>query len=388
MSGLGAPTGATTLAPIIFVDKTGKLEVFVENISVAVAAGVKGILILAGGESDYSSNAIDDVLCQLPIPVCGGIFPRVIYGGEHFSRGSIVCGFYQEMACCQISGLSDDDQEYTPQMQEFADAIPFDSSLLVFVDGISSRVAYFLEECFGVLGSYHAYLGGGAGPLGFESRPCIFTNQGLQQHCAQVASLAQPMKTYVEHGWQKLSGPHLVTGASNNIIHSLDYRPAFEVYRESVRERTGETITQANYFEMSKRYPFGLSRIDGQIVVRVSLKVDGGSLVCVGEVPANQLIFILHGDVTSLIGASTSAAILASATKNILAQSPAIVFDCIGRFLHLDEQFSSELEGIMAALPSSIVTIGALSLGEIACCGDTCLEFFNKTVALGVFYEI
>ena len=374
-------------SPLVLVDKIGCKETFLDNLAKAQGAGAKSLLIFACEGDGYADEVVDVALKALTVPVCGGVFPQIIIGDENLTTGSIVCGFFWPFTTCEIQGLSDNSQDFTGQMQTFSDETPLENSLFVFVDGLSGCIAYFLEECYGLFGSHRQYIGGGAGSLSFVPGPSIFTNQGLQQDIAQVVSLPQSMVSCVDHGWTELAGPFLVTGAVDNVIQSLDYRPAYDVYVEAIRTRTGQTVTLENFYDLAKGFPFGLSRIEGKVVVRDPLKVEDGNLICVGEVPANHLVYILKSDVSGLLNASKAAAKSVAASDCIDKKSPVFVFDCVSRVLYLEDRFRSELNGIKQALPDSGEMIGALSLGEIACSGDTCLEFFNKSIVIGVFRE-
>ncbi len=373
--------------PLLLIDETGDSQQLTKHIHQAIESGVKGLLILACEDTSYASESFEMLLQSLRIPVCGGLFPQVIHGTRHLSAGSIVCGFYQEISVLEVTGLSDEQSDFRGQMSEFAEHTPSNSSLLVFVDGASSRIAYFLEECYGLFGANCQYLGGGTGSSTNRSQPSIVTNSGVKKDCAQLISIPRPMTTSVEHGWNKIAGPFLVTSASNNIIHTLDYRPAFETYQEAIRESTGEEISLENFHHQSHLYPFGMSRIDSAVVVRETFKVKGDSLVCVGEIPENQLVYILYGTTLSLINASKQAATSLTGVGRYDKSFPVLIFDCISRVFFLRKQFQEELTGIDATLTARGHTIGALTMGEIACSGDTCLEFYNKSIVLGVFHE-
>ena len=65
-----------------------------------------------------------------------------------------------------------------------------------------------------------------------------------------------------------------------------------------------------------------------------------------------------------------------------------IIIDCISRTLFLEEEFPKELAAITEAMPNSdgkeTLPQGVLSLGEISSGGDGYLEFYNKTLVVGI----
>jgi hypothetical protein len=374
----------TPVFPMILVDPIGSDAILFEHTEAAVQAGAKSLLILACDANAFTAAQLDARLCALPIPIFGGIFPEIIAGNSEMKRGSIVCGLAVSASVHHIERLSDSDEDYLPYAERLIESIPAGVTLVTLVDGLSKRISTFLENLYEALGTRNQYIGGGAGSLSFTQKPCVFSNQGLKMDCAQITALNLSIRIGIEHGWHKFAGPFFVTGAHDNIITSLDYRPAFEVYQEVVEADSGQRFNDTNFFDLAKAYPFGLDRLKGEVVVRDPLLRDGNNLVCVGEVPANHIIYILKGETSSLLEASNACTRYATQ-----AQTPtlALLFDCISRTLFLQERFAEEIGNICQPLPSNVPLIGALSLGEIADAGHTCLEFFNKTIVLGILSE-
>ncbi len=255
--------------------------------------------------------------------------------------------------------------------------------MFVFVDGLSTRIASLITDLFGVFGLDLNYVGGGAGSLSFVQKPCLFTNEGLIQDSAVLGLMDWESGIGVNHGWQRISGPFKVTESERNVIKSLDWQPAFDVYRGVVEEASGQTFTDDNFFDISKGYPFGIARMGTEKIVRDPISLaDNGGLVCVGEVPENSHVDILVGDVSSLVSAAGTAL---EDAKNRFAGEPSdrmvLFIDCISRVLYLEEAFAQELSAVHEP---DVPLIGALTLGEIANTGEDYLEFYNKTAVIAV----
>ena len=65
------------------------------------------------------------------------------------------------------------------------------------------------------------------------------------------------------------------------------------------------------------------------------------------------------------------------------------MIDCISRVLFLGDDFSKELEAVQNEIKISgeeFVFSGALTLGEISSYGENRLEFFNKTIVMGMMH--
>lgn len=368
-------------SPMILVDHRGTTDQLFHNINTAIVAGAKSLFVLACDANGLTPAQADARLRSLPVPVFGGIFPEIIAEGHTLKRGSIVCGLPVNANVQHIDRLSDPDADYFAQTESLSGSITPGETLITLVDGLSKRISAVLESLYEVLGSSCPYLGGGAGSLSFEQKPCLFSNQGLLVDCAQITAINLPVGIGIDHGWHKFAGPFVVTGAYNNTITTLDYRPAFEIYREVVEADSGKRFSEHEFFDLAKAYPFGLDRLKADVVVRDPLFRNDNALVCVGEVPANHIIYILKGDADTLLEASQCCA--QTTMQHLPDPCMGLLFDCISRTLFLQERFEEELGNIQSCLPQGTPLIGAMSLGEIADADNSCLELFNKTIVLG-----
>lgn len=343
----------------------------------ALADGAQALMILAADGNRYDPVELSSWLQALPVPVCGGIFPQIVFGRMHHETGCIVHGLKGPVRIIETSGLSSSQADYSAELESALQDLPSPQTVFIVVDGLAQRIAAFLDGVYDMLGSDPVYFGGGAGSLDFQQRPCIFSNKGLLVDHAQMVLIDRPTRVGVRHGWQKHAGPFVVTQAERNRIISLDYQPAFELYRTLVDADCGDSINSENFFEIAKGYPFGMERAGGEVVVRDPITVVDGTLVCVGEVGPNSIVFLLKGQPEALIAAAESAAL---AVKDA-GDAPVIMIDCISRVLFLEARFEEELATVAAQLDGRAL-FGALTLGEIANRGDGCLEFFNKTMVL------
>lgn len=369
----------------MWVDSEGSAEKLAINLKAAAATGAKSLMVLAGDNEQFTPDNLDEHLKQINIPIFGGIFPSVIANQQILDKGSIVFALPIEVNVIHFDKLSDPEQDYYAEAQTLVKDIQTNTNLITLVDGLSTRIASLIESLYEVLGSDYKYIGGGAGSLSFKQKPCIFSNQGLLEDCAQVTVIDKPLNIGINHGWHTFAGPFFVTGAHDNTIETLDYKPAFEVYREVVEKDSGLSFAENDFFELAKAYPFGLDRLTGDVVVRDPLYRNDNELVCVGEVPSNHMIHILKGNADNLLEASDICA--QTAVQKGEAYDFALLFDCISRTLFLQDKFQEEVGNIQKHLPQDVPLIGALSLGEIADGGNACLEFFNKTIVLGTFHS-
>lgn len=342
----------------------------------ALQKGARSLLILAADANDCRPEAFDAWLKRCPVPVFGGVFPQLIHGGRNHERGYIVAALDQTVTVHPVAGLSDADADYFDAIEPlFADR-PEPVSMMVLVDGLASRIGALLDSVYDVLGSDPSFFGGGAGSLSFVQKPCLFSNQGMLVDHAQLIELPARFSLGVDHGWEKFAGPFVVTSGDRNVLESLDFKPAFEVYKQHVEADSGLVFTADNFFDIAKSYPFGMEKPDGSIVVRDPITRDGNNMVCVGEVPKNSIVHLLKGHPENLISAAGRGASALPAGKGA-----ALLTDCISRVLYLENRFVEELQAVQQQLGERAL-FGMLSLGEVANGGDYCLEFYNKTLVI------
>ena len=369
---------------IIKAEKSGTVESLKRILDETVTnEAVKGIMILACDANGFRPETVDALLTSMTVPVLGGIFPELIHGQEKLTKGSIVVGLHEVPNVQIIPNLSDPACEYDELIDQKLPELGQAQTMLVLVDGLSTRISAFIDSLFNIFGLEINFVGGGAGSLSLQQMPCLFSNEGLIEDSALLALLESPSGIGVSHGWHSISGPFQVTEVERNKIKSLNWQPAFNVYRQVVEKATGKTITHENFFDMAKGYPFGINRAGSEKIVRDPIiATEDGALICVGEVPGESYVDILSGDVNSLVNAAARALEISRTDfQGNSAKSTALFFDCISRVLFLEDEFDQELQ---AVVQEDMPLVGALTLGEIANNGDDYLEFYNKTAVIAV----
>jgi hypothetical protein len=251
--------------------------------------------------------------------------------------------------------------------------------MFILVDGYSKKISAFIDSLYNVIGCDTNYLGAGAGSLSFKQAPCLFTNKGLVADCAVIFGLCIESSIGVSHGWKPISIPYKVTESEGNIVKSLDWKPAFEIYQEFVQHYSNRSLVRDDFYNVAKLFPFGISRLDTEWLVRDPMRVlDDGSIVCVGEISEGSHVHILTADKSMLIKAAENALVCSKENLNISKQIR-IVIDCISRVFFLGEDFIKEIETVYE---NGIPMIGACTLGELANASNHYLDFYNKTIVV------
>jgi hypothetical protein len=350
--------------------------------------GAKSLLVLGCDADAWTPARMNPVLNALPVPVFGGTFPSIIHQGRRLDHGTLVVGLAETVTVAVVRDLSKHGESMDAEVRRECAAITTAPSLITLVDGLAGHIERFVESLYSLIGPGRDLVGCGAGSLDFVQKPCLATNQGLISDAAIVVGLPFPLSRGVQHGWEVLDGPYLVTGSRGHVLDTLNYQPAFEVYRASVEAASGLRFADHDFFAIAKTYPFGIERLDGDLLVRDPIRVEDRSLVCVGEVPENAMVYILKGQSARLVGSAGAAASEARASYNTRGAngSPsAVVFDCISRVLFLDLEFDRELDAIQQGLGTLRHAFGALTLGEITNTHNGPINLLNKSTVIGVF---
>lgn len=196
----------------------------------------------------------------------------------------------------------------------------------------------------------------------------LFDNRGFFRRGCLFANLKKRIKIAVRHGWSETGTNFIATKTNGREIVELDWKPAFEVYKESL-EKIGEEINEENFFEVAKAYPFGISKIEEEHVIRDPLSTENGRIVCAGKVQQNSVLSLMKGDKEKLIEA-------ARRCSEIIESDRVFIADCISRVLYLEKDFKKELEAINREC------FGPLTIGEVAS-SESFIEFHNKTIVVG-----
>lgn len=341
-------------------------------------------LILIAEKTAPNLNKFIEELNALNISFMGGIFPSLISGKKHHDTGFIIQHLTHIQKPIVVTDLS------KPREKLNQISIPKTNQKLtqfVLVDGIADNISNFLFEMYNSCGNSVNYLGCGAGSLSLKSQNCLFSNEGVFKNAAIICLLNKQSKLGVRHGWEKIEGPFVATKTEGNTIHELNWKPAFEFYKELIYTYSETEIEKKSFLDVAKSYPFGIYKEDSEFIVRDPIAVENKSIICIAEVPENTILYLLTSNKEKLLAAASST--FKPCERSISNAQTGLIFDCISRALFLGEDFEDELSAVYQSFQKcspGIKPEGALTLGEIALNGSGNLEFFNKTLVTGIIY--
>ena len=299
-------------------------------------------------------------------PMIGAVFPALVLDDSFVKRGVLLLRFRIIPECHIIPALSLQKNSEHSVAKSISDSITVaksdvKSSLFLVFDVMIPKIESILEELYFQLGDRVDYMGVNAGSETFQPISCLFDNNQLVQDAILAVLLPNNTDTILKHGYRAPKKIVSATTGEGNLITSINWRPALEVYSDLVMSQYGVKINRENFYEMSVHFPFGVLLTNRDILVRipVALKEDG-SIFCAGELPEKSVLVLLNEDQTDSEDTINTLAqhFIGSNEENIL------LFYCAGRRLHLGEISDRELKTLNDKL-KPMRTAGALSLGEI-----------------------
>lgn len=354
----------------MYLKSLDELKKYVKDLSVMPG---EELMILTAEKSSIHVNELIEYLNEEEINFFGGIYPRLLVGDKSLQSGFIVEKYEPLYSSIVL-----------PYLMRFKLDVNTlkDCTALVLVDGLSSQMKDLTDTVYNKLGNNVSYIGGGAGYYDLTQRPCIFTNKGIFQDVLYVCIIKSPVKIAVNHGWNKLEGPFHITESRSNVLCKLDSYNAFDVYRDIIEDEEKITLYKSDFFIYAKDHPFGIvKRGQTNLVVRdpIALNEDN-EIICVADIPEDSDLYILKGDVNSLL--SSSLDIATNCASNAPEKYIPLLFDCISRAMFLEERFEEELTNIQSKFKYTVQ--GALSIGEISSSNNGQLVIHNKSTILGL----
>ena len=339
-----------------------------------IARGARSVLVLAGADTPWTAEQLSAVARGADVPVWGGLFPGLIHEGQRFDQGAVLIGI-SEPADVHIVP-----QGPAPTLPEAAAKLQGAGTIFVIFDA-AAPAGPLVEALFDELGGEAAWVGGGAGALDFLPRPVVLTPDGLRAGVAVLVGVEPRASVGVGHGWAPFGRPLRVTASDGQEVHSLDWRPALDVYRQEISAHAGLELREDDFYAVASRYPLIIERLGGEGAVRDPLRaLPGGGIRCAGDLRPHLAVRVAYGT-----PADTIAAARAARERAVAGGAPdgrvALTVDCISRALVLGDRISDELDALR--VPGQ-AQAGALTIGEVANLRGELLQLHNKTAVIAV----
>jgi hypothetical protein len=316
---------------------------------------------------------LQSLCAQHGMALAGGIFPTLIKDGQFVSQGVWLLLLdpmpyvaLHENLQPGTEGAAQAAREIAAGVRKQLDGSRQPATLFMLFDALVPNISTLLDELYLQLANRVHYAGANAGSESFQPMPCLFDDRRIIQNGVLVMLLSPHHGAILEHGYYVPPQTMTATSTEGNRIVQIDWRPAFEVYRELVRERFDVEITRENFYQYGVHFPFGIVRANHNVVVRIPVALgEDGSLFCVGEVPPHSMLAVLDAptvDSTQTLDALANG--LAGLNGGSVGED-VLLFYCAGRRLHMGLDAATAELGEFAQRTGAAQVAGALSLGEI-----------------------
>lgn len=352
-------------------------ENILQNINNCNKESVNDFVILCGEESGLDIPILIELLNQNGIRFCGGIFPGIIHGNQCFRDKVLLLPVQFDTEPVLIKGLDNGDIQIPP-----LGALNPLGSLFILVDGLSNWISKFVYSLYNEIGSEYQVFGSGTGIRNFDRVNCVFCKEGFFKDAAVVVSFKNQITQSTRHGWKPIAGPYLATKTTANLLEQINWEPAYKVYKEIIEAEEKIELTDQNYYEYAKHYPFGVFRSSEENLIRDPVSIAENQSIRFGaEIPSNSVLYLMKSEIDDMLLAGHDVCEDAISRCN----NPKFLFiaDCISRTWILNEQFDAELENI-AVKAKGIPVFGVLSMGEISSADGALLDYHHKTIVISI----
>lgn len=300
--------------------------------------------------------------------LAGAVFPALLTEAGFSNQGLLlVCLPHTSVQLLAgLSALPDPAKTLADQIratlppQDTTQAPP---TLFMIFDAMVPNIHSLLDEIYLQLADRVHYAGINAGSESFQPLPCLFDHTRNVGDGVLCLLLPASIHSHLAHGYPTPQHLMTATTTTGNCISTIDWQPAFEVYRALISRHYGiHDLNEQNFYQYACHFPFGILRAGNDVVVRIPVALTSdGSLFCVGEVPANAMLVLLR---SPGLQESDCIDILVKAIAPTPETAALLTFYCAGRRMHLGEAAATELAHLHTRTGERPL-FGALSLGEI-----------------------
>ncbi|MEX6625505.1 FIST signal transduction protein [Tenacibaculum salmonis] len=188
----------------------------------------------------------------------------------------------------------------------------------------------------------------------------------------------------IKGGWTPFGPERIVTKSKGNILYELDKKPALDLYKKYLGDKSKELPAAALLYPLKVK-----STNDKQSIVRTILNINesDNSMILAGDILENSKVQLMMTNVDNIVNAAELAAINASESRRNKPEL-AILVSCIGRKLVLDQRVEEELEEVVATIGNKVTVCGLYSYGEIAPFnGENDCQLHNQTMTITLISE-
>jgi methyl-accepting chemotaxis protein len=170
----------------------------------------------------------------------------------------------------------------------------------------------------------------------------------------------EPVVVSVDNGHEPIGDAYTVTSAEGGTVHELDGRPAFEVYRDAIREPVGEKLNvdvdeiepgTDEWATVTALFEFGIvddsgEDLDHRVRWPGMTETTDGPLEFTVQIPEGERIQVMYGDRQRQVDAGIRAAEDAARRSETDSPAGAFVYESVCRSMILRDDFDRAVETV------------------------------------------
>lgn len=358
---------------------------------VTLAEKAQWILVFGSSNLVKNSEIIDQIRSMYPKGyIMGCSSAGEIHGSNVSDDTLIVTAIFLEKSSVVFSAFElESHSDYNLIGKEIIDSLSKEDLKHIFVlcEGLNINGSKLVEGMRDNNKTNLPITGGLSGDGSDLKTTYVLANDYAKSNQIVVAALYGDIKTGCASmgGWDTFGVERIVTKARDKVLYEIDGKPALDLYKEYLGEKSNELPASALLFPLSIR-----DRQSGYSYVRSVLGVDEEkkSLIFGGDIPVNSYCRLMKANTNNLIDGSRQAIELSSEMISGQHADLAILISCIGRKLVLKQLVDEEVLVVRELMGEDTTISGFYSYGEISPYKkDTSCELHNQTMTITLLAE-
>lgn len=248
-------------------------------------------------------------------------------------------------------------------------------TVLVLYDGLVSNGDNIIKGAEDVLGKEVSLVGGGAGDDSQFKQTNLYLGGKLLSNIVLGIGFFGNFScgAGARHGLAPISRGYRVTKAKGNIIFEIEDKPAFEMYKQYLKDEIAALEAKSEPIaKITVMYPLGIHapNEEGYLIRAVLAANEDGSIVLPGEIQEGTEVFIMIGNTEEGLAAAQGATELALQRLGGKLVKAAFIFDCNTRKIWLLSERQKEIEITKKLLGENVPIVGFYTYGELAPFGE------------------
>ena len=221
----------------------------------------------------------------------------------------------------------------------------------------------------------------------FNKTWMIVENKLVEDYICAVGLYGEDL--YVNYGckcgWRRFGIDRKVTHSYDNVLYSLNNKPALELYKRFLGDKAKLLPSSALNFPL-------MLLEDGEKEAKFraikAIDEENNSIILAGNIPQNSTVSFAIANFDDLIDGAQDAAEQLHIGYDNEQEALCIGVSCVARRVVLKQQIEEELEVVVDTLGKNVSTIGFYSYGEFSQSKSGYCNFHNQTMTLTLIYEL